>query len=96
MERRKSELLSAVLLRFLREEGLEGPLLEQRLLAAWPSVAGKVVERYTERVEIRNQTLYVSLRSAPLRSNLQMQRADLIARLNRAVGATVIFDIKFI
>lgn len=95
MERRKSELLSAVLSRYLREQGLEGPLLEHRLLAAWPVVAGKLVETYTESTAIRNQTLLVKLRSAPLRANLQMRRTELVDKLNKAVGATVIYDIRF-
>lgn len=95
MERRKSEILSSVLLRYLREQGLEGPLMEHRLLAAWPAVAGKLVESYTESTAIRNQTLYVKLRSAPLRANLQMRRAELVRLLNEAAGATVIYDIRF-
>lgn len=95
MERRKSEHLSAILLRFLREQGLEGPLLEHRVLASWPVVAGKLVETYTESTAIRNQTLYVKLRSAPLRANLQMRRSELVRLLNEAAGATVIYDIKF-
>lgn len=96
MERRKSEPLSSVLLRYLREQGLEGPLLEYRLLAAWPAVAGKLVESYTESTTIRNQTLYVKLRSAPLRANLQMRRSELVRLLNKEAGATVIYDIKFV
>lgn len=96
MERRKSEPLSSVLLRYLREQGLEGPLLEHRLLAAWPAVAGKLVESYTESTTIRNQTLFVKLRSAPLRANLQMRRSELVRLLNKEVGATVIYDIKFL
>jgi len=96
MERRKPEPLSEILFRILREQRLEGPLREARLLAAWPRVAGKLVERYTESVSIKNQTLFVKIKSAPLRANLQMQRADLMQRLNDAAGATVIFDIRFI
>lgn len=96
MERRKSEPLSSVLLRYLREQGLEGPLLEHRLLAAWPAVAGKLVESYTESTTIRNQTLYVKLRSAPLRANLQMRRSELVRLLNKEARATVIYDIKFL
>lgn len=95
MERRKPELLSEVLFRVMRELGLEGPLRESRLLGAWPRIAGKLAERYTESVYVRNQTLFVKLRSAPLRADLQMRRADLLRRLNEAAGGAVIFDIRF-
>ena len=33
---------------FLRQNGLEMPLLQKRLIDAWGKVAGKVIERYTE------------------------------------------------
>ena len=47
MERRKSEAISDVLQRFLRQEGLETPLAQYRLIQAWPQVTGKAVANAT-------------------------------------------------
>lgn len=96
MERRKSEKLTNVLLRFMRESGLETPLNQYRLVEAWPEVAGSVVASYTKEVYIRNQTLYVRLSRPALRTNLQMLREQLVRQLNAKVQAFVITDIVFL
>lgn len=95
MERRKEEKLDAILLRFLRQAQLEGPLNEFRLIEAWGEVAGPVVERSTKDLKIYNQTLYVSIRSAAMRTELMMRRSELVQALNKRVGAQVIVDICF-
>jgi predicted nucleic acid-binding Zn ribbon protein len=78
----------------LRENGLETPLLQTRLVDAWEQVAGDVVARYTEEKFIRNQTLFVKISSPALRSDLLMMREILVDRLNKEVGTRVISDIR--
>ncbi len=88
--------LKDLIMRNLRAQGLEMPLLQRRLIAAWPEVAGPVVARYTTQVSIRNQTLYVSLVNAALRADLTMNRMTYVKKLNDAVQAQVIVDIRFV
>ena len=88
--------LKDLIMRNLRAQGLEMPLLQRRLIAAWPDVAGPVVARYTTQVSIRNQTLYVSLVNAALRADLTMNRMTYVKKLNDAVQAQVIVDIRFV
>lgn len=76
-------------------QGLETPLLQKRLVEAWPVVAGESVARYTTDVRIKNQTLYVSLRVPALRADLSMRRQEYIQKLNAYVGAQIIADIRF-
>ncbi|MBR1428585.1 MAG: DUF721 domain-containing protein [Prevotella sp.] len=80
---------------FLRQNGLETPLLQNRLVDAWDEVAGKAVARYTEDKYIRNQVLFVKLTSPALRSDLSMMRTALVDKLNQYVGARIIVDIRF-
>ena len=80
---------------FLRQNGLETPLLQKRLVDAWDSMAGKTIARYTEDKFIRNQVLYVKISSPALRSDLSMIRTELVNKLNQHVGARIILDIKF-
>jgi len=93
MERRQSEALSAVLLRYLREADLEGPLNEYRLLQAWSEVVGETVAKQSTGLYIRNQTLFVHIATPALRANLMMERARLVKRLNQTVKADVITNI---
>ena len=79
----------------LRENGLETPLLQKRLVDAWPEVAGPSVARFTREVSIYNQVLYVKLSSPVLRTELSMRRQSYIDKLNHTVGARIITDIRF-
>ena len=60
MFRRDVQQVKDLILRSLREQGLEMPLQQKRLVEAWPIVAGPVVARYTLNTYIYNQTLYVA------------------------------------
>lgn len=95
MFKRNIESLKDILLRNLREQGLETPLMQKRLVEAWPEVAGPVVARYTLNIYIYNQTLFVRLSNPALRSDLSMMRGELVKKLNDVVGEQVITDIRF-
>ncbi len=95
MKRSKTEALSDVLNNFLRENGLETPLNQHRLVESWPEVVGKTIARYTGGLFIKNQTLYVKVSSPSLKSDLMMGRSSLVRQLNQHVGAYVISDIVF-
>ncbi len=95
MRRQQAELLGAVLNQFLREEGLETPYNEWRLVEAWPEVMGQAIARYTLSTEIRNRTLFVRLSSSVVRQELMAGRKTLVQRLNNYVGAQVIDNIVF-
>ena len=93
MKRSNALPIGDMIHRFLRDEGLESPLNEYRLIQSCETVLGKAISRYTGKMYIKNQTLYVHLTSPALRQNLQMSRQTLVHRLNEAVGAQVIVDI---
>ena len=87
--------LSEVLQRFLRDNGLETPLQQKRLIDSWEKIAGKAVARYTQEKFIRNQTLFVKISNPALRADLSMMREELMNRLNQEVGSRLITEIRF-
>ena len=95
MFKRNSIPIKEVLLKVLRSQGLETPLLQKRLIDSWPEVMGDAVASYTADLFIRNQTLFVHLTSPALRMELSMQRQDIVRRLNEHVGNQVIADVRF-
>jgi len=95
MFRRNSILVKEVILKALREQGLETPLLQKRLIDSWPEVMGPAIASYTDQLYIRNQTLFVHLTSPALRFELSMQRQDIVNRLNAHTGSQVIADVRF-
>ena len=95
MRRNNADQIGDVIRFFLRQQGLESPLNEYRLVQAWGDVVGPAMARYTSNLYIKNQTLHVHLTSAVLRQELMMARELLVKNLNRQVGAQVIVDIHF-
>lgn len=95
MFRRDVKGIKDLILRNLRQQGLETPLLQKRLVEAWPVVAGEAIGRYTLNTHIMNQTLYVRLSVPALRADLSMRRQEFVTRLNEYVGSQVIADIRF-
>jgi len=93
--RRDVQEIKDLVLRNLRNQGLETPLLQKRLMEAWPSVAGPAIARYTLNTYIQNQTLYVRLSSPALRADLSMRRHEFVTLLNNYVGSQVIADVRF-
>ena len=95
MFKRREQSIRDLILRNLRAQGLETPLLQKRVVEAWPTVAGEAIARYTTDVSIRNQTLFVHLRVPALRADLSMRRQEFVQKLNEYVGNQVLADIRF-
>lgn len=91
----KSQLVHDILLAWLRAEGLETPLLEYRVVQAWPEVMGEVISRYTRQVFVKDGKLQVQLTSPSLRQNLMMEHKRIAQKLNDHVGAYVVSDVSF-
>ena len=95
MKRNNTEQIGDVLRQFLRQQGLETPLNEYRLVDAWKEVVGPVFPRYTTNLVIKIQLHNVSLSSSVIRQELMMGREMLIRNLNAQVGSQVIVNIVF-
>ena len=95
MFKRDVNQIKDLILKNLRAQGLETPLLQKRLIDSWPEVAGQMVNNYTDGMFIKNQTLFVHITSPALRSDLMMMRSELVRKLNAHVGSQVIADIRF-
>ncbi|MBR1594187.1 MAG: DUF721 domain-containing protein [Alloprevotella sp.] len=96
MKRNAPTMLGDLLSEYLATEGLLTPLNQHRLVEAWPRIAGAAVAEQTTEAYIQGQHLCVHILSPAMRNNLSMQRSALVRRLNAAVGAPVITDIRFV
>ena len=95
MRRNDAEQIGDMIRQLFRQNGLESPLNEYRLVQAWKDVVGPAIMRYTSNLYIKNQVLYVHLTSSVLRQELMMGRELLVRNLNQQVGAQVIVNIIF-
>ena len=88
MKRNDAEQIGEMIRKFFRQNALEAPLNEYRLIQAWKDVVGPAITKYTSNLYIKNQILYVHLTSSVLRDLL-------VKNLNKQVGAQVIVNIIF-
>ena len=95
MRKKNTELLSDVIRQVLKEQQLDRPLNEKRIVDAWPLVLGSNIMKYTSGLSVKNRVLYVTLTSSVLRHDLFLSREEIRKSLNRHVGAEVIVDIIF-
>ena len=95
MKRSYSESIDTVIGNWLREQGLETPLNQYRLINAWPQVVGIYFAKYTHDLNIYNQVLFVKVSSSAVRTELSMRKEQIKEHLNKIAGAQVIADIVF-
>jgi len=88
--------LSDAIVAYLRETGLEQPVLEVQVVEAWPQVMGDVVNKLTRSVEVKDGVLIVRVNSAALKTQLFENRFELVRKLNEAVGAQAIRDCRIL
>ena len=81
---------------FLRESGLEQPVLEVQMEEIWPQVMGETVAKLTRSVVVKDGMLIVHVNSAALKAQLFENRFELVRKLNDAIGAQVIRDCRIL
>ena len=94
MERHQAQAIGDIISTYLRESGLEKPLLERRIVEQWGTIMGKTIANLTSSVEVDKGVLKVRLTSAALRAELFNCRFELVKKVNEAVGADVIRDVR--
>ena len=56
----------------------------------WENLMGKTIAKYTDKIKIVNQTLFISTNVGPLKNELMYQKIQIIQRVNEAFGEKVI------
>ncbi|GGG48874.1 hypothetical protein GCM10011414_18310 [Croceivirga lutea] len=92
MAKRQNEQLhlSDALKEFIKENKLEKGMNKVNAREAWKNLMGNGVNNYTTQVELKNDTLYVSLSSSVLREELSYGKTKIIKMLNDDMGKELI------
>ncbi len=78
---------------FLNHSRLKGSIQALQIEEIWEQIMGKTIARYTEKIQIHGQTLYINTTMAPLRQELIYQKEKIIQRVNEALGEKAIRDV---
>lgn len=85
--------LSQALQQFLRQSRLKGNIQALQIEDVWEELMGKTIAKYTDSIQIINKTLFINTTVAPLKNELQFQKATIIQRVNEALGEKVITEV---
>jgi hypothetical protein len=75
---------------FLDKSRLKGGVNALKIENVWEEVMGKTIARYTDKLEIIGDTLFVNTAVGPLKQELAFQKEKIIERVNEAMGEKVI------
>ena len=90
------EQINKILTKIFSSKALKKGIINVRIEELWKKVMGENVEKYTQKVEYKNSTLYVYLTSSALRSELSYGAKKIISLLNDEIGEKTISKIIFI
>ena len=78
---------------FLRQSRLKNRVQAVRIESVWEEMMGKTIAKYTEKIQIINQTLFITTSVAPLKNELLYQKETIIQRVNEMMGEKVIREV---
>ena len=78
---------------FLNKSRIKGSVQAIQIEEAWEQLMGKTIAKYTEKIQIHGQTLYITTHMAPLKQELLYQKENIIARVNEALGEKTIKEV---
>jgi hypothetical protein len=75
---------------FLEQSRIKGGIQSLQIEEVWEQIMGKTIARYTDKIQIINDTLIITTQVAPLKPELIFQKEKIIQRINEAMGSKVI------
>ena len=93
LRRTHTKPLSDLIDEFLHEAGLDKKLKEREIIASWDQIVGGMIAHTTQSISIREGVMFVHIRSAVIKNELQMIRQGLIDEINRRAGYAIIQDL---
>lgn len=78
---------------FLDKSRIKGDIQAMQVEAAWEDIMGKTIARYTEKIQIIGDKLFITTNVAPLKHELIYQREKIRQRVNEALGKRVINEV---
>lgn len=78
---------------FLSKSHLRNGIRAAQIEEVWEQLMGKTIAKYTDKIQIINQKLFIHTAVGPLKNELVFQKAQIIERVNEAFGEKVIMDV---
>ena len=88
--------IGSALKKLIKEKGLNEGLVQQKAIDVWEEAVGKAISQNTETVAVEKGVLTIKSRNATWRQELQLQKTNIIRKLNKELNKNIIKDIRFL
>jgi predicted nucleic acid-binding Zn ribbon protein len=93
---KKSPKELGIALRELTESlGISKTLRQYEVMTHWEAIVGEAVARVAQPVRLENGILFVHVASAPWRAELSMRRMEILGKIRKHTGTTIVREIRF-
>lgn len=96
MRRKSNEMsLKEAIEKLMEHYHIEDRYRFEQLKSKWEDIVGKMIAQRTDRLSLKQGTLYITLNSSTLKQELSFMKADLMRRLNEEATKEIIKEIVF-
>ena len=88
--------IGGALKQLIRSSSLEKGLQEQKAIDFWPSVVGQKISENTEPVSVEGGVLSIKTKNSSWSQELQLQKPQILEKLNKRLNKKIIKDIRFV
>ena len=81
---------------FIKENNLTKGMQKLKIEEVWANLMGQGVVSYTEKIQLQNKTLVVSLSSSVLREELSYGKEKIVKMMNQELGGQVISKVMLV
>jgi hypothetical protein len=78
---------------FLRKSPLRNGIRAVQIEEIWEQLMGKTIAKYTDKIQIIGQKLFIHTAVGPLKNELIYQKQQIIDRVNEAFGEKLISEV---
>ena len=96
VRRTKTATVKDVVDAMLKSYNIDSRFDQTKIISAWPRIMGQAIANRTTSVEVRKDILIVTLKSAPLKQELNGSKDKVIAMINQEFGKEVVKEVLFV
>lgn len=85
--------LGDALKQFVNQSKLKNGIRAAQIETVWEDIMGTTIAKYTEKIYIFNQKLFIETNIGPLKNELGFQKLKIIERVNEKMGENIINDV---
>ncbi|HEX4371940.1 MAG TPA: DUF721 domain-containing protein [Puia sp.] len=85
--------LADAMKQFLDQSKLKGSIQALQIEEVWGKIMGKTIAKYTDKIQIIGNTIFIHTSVASLKQELLFQKEKIIQRINEALGEKVVKEV---